>query len=244
MKPEYQSVSYIQIFSAVLQVTISSAYIVDTEYCGFSKSTQNISTSCPVNESSWIKAANEFGCSNHNDKCGGDLKYHCLINPWQNETVEVCAPATSIRSGHCAEYNARGGKIQEFYRQNCKTCTQDYMSTEAYKYQECYLEVYMQKAIVLQEHVTRTNQEQKQESEQATNNGIVKINNKEIETLNKLKQQLIQQYGNQTEQDMIGTYSDQEIELRAMANINSGGSTTKWNILHLFAILLHFKTLF
>ncbi|XP_062601641.1 uncharacterized protein LOC134263172 isoform X3 [Saccostrea cucullata] len=217
---------------------------LDVEFCGVSKLTRVVVKKCPTDEEGWKTASKQKDCSSYQDKCSGNLTYHCVINPWQNLTVEVCAPPTRIRAGHCAEYNARGGKIQEFYRQNCKTCTQDYMSTEAYKYQECYLEVYMQKAIVLQEHVTRTNQEQKQESEQATNNGIVKINNKEIETLNKLKQQLIQQYGNQTEQDMIGTYSDQEIELRAMANINSGGSTTKWNILHLFAILLHFKTLF
>ncbi|XP_061169228.1 uncharacterized protein LOC133178540 isoform X3 [Saccostrea echinata] len=68
--------------------------------------------------------------------------------------------------GHCAEYNARGGKIQEFYIPNCKSCTRDYMSTEAYKYQECYEEVYKKVKIPEKGGTQTETQQQRQQQEQ------------------------------------------------------------------------------
>ncbi|XP_048768352.2 uncharacterized protein LOC125674972 [Ostrea edulis] len=129
---------------ATMSLAEGSDIVLDPEYCGISKKTRSTVKTCPVDEASWLKAANQMDCSKYDGKCSGNLKYHCLINPWQNETVQVCAPPTRIRSGYCAEYNTRGGKVQEFYINNCKACSRDYQSTEAYKYQECYSQVYKQ----------------------------------------------------------------------------------------------------
>ncbi|XP_062582877.1 uncharacterized protein LOC134244635 [Saccostrea cucullata] len=115
---------------------------LDSEFCGVSKLTRLVVESCPVDEESWDKASEALNCQQYEGKCTGTLKYHCLINPWQNITVAVCAPSTRIHSGYCAEYNARGGKIQEFYIPTCTSCIRDYMSTDAYMYQECYEQVY------------------------------------------------------------------------------------------------------
>ncbi|XP_062620742.1 uncharacterized protein LOC134282356 isoform X2 [Saccostrea cucullata] len=116
--------------------------ILDSEFCEASQSTQTEVVKCPTDELTWSRAAEMKNCSHYNHKCKGQLSYHCVINPWQNATVEVCAPETQINAGHCAEYNLRGGKIQEFYKKTCEDCTNEYISTEAYKYQECYEEVY------------------------------------------------------------------------------------------------------
>ncbi|XP_061169231.1 uncharacterized protein LOC133178544 [Saccostrea echinata] len=94
----------------------------------------------------WREAAEMKNCSHYEHACKGKLSYHCVINPWQNATVEVCAPETQINAGYCAEYNRRGGKIQEFYKKSCENCVNEYISTEAYKYQECYRAVYKLRA--------------------------------------------------------------------------------------------------
>ncbi|XP_056014213.1 uncharacterized protein LOC125674989 isoform X2 [Ostrea edulis] len=116
--------------------------LIDVEFCKYSQTTRKAVETCPSDERSWKEAASKMNCSDHAENCAGKMAYHCLINPWQNLTVEVCAPETRIRAGFCAEYNRRGGKIQEFYSKTCKGCTQNYQSTEAYKYQECYEKVY------------------------------------------------------------------------------------------------------
>ncbi|XP_061169227.1 uncharacterized protein LOC133178540 isoform X2 [Saccostrea echinata] len=139
---------------------------LDSEFCGISKLTREVVDSCPSDKESWNEAAEKFNCLQYEGKCTRTLEYHCLINPWQNITVAVCAPSTRIRSGHCAEYNARGGKIQEFYIPNCKSCTRDYMSTEAYKYQECYEEVYKKVKIPEKGGTQTETQQQRQQQEQ------------------------------------------------------------------------------
>ncbi|XP_061169476.1 uncharacterized protein LOC133178802 [Saccostrea echinata] len=136
---------YFAVFMQMLVTYTIDTTTLDSEFCGISKVTKRVVDLCPTDKESWSRAAKQFNCSQFEGKCTQTLEYHCLINPWQNVTAEVCAPPTRIRSGHCAEYNARGGKIQEFYIPNCESCARDYMSTEAYKYQECYDLVYRQK---------------------------------------------------------------------------------------------------
>ncbi|XP_062571141.1 uncharacterized protein LOC134233137 [Saccostrea cucullata] len=72
-----------------------------------------------------------------------NFKYHCVLNEWGNRTVEVCAPETHIIGAACAEFNTGGQFIQEHYRSGvkCTTCPFLYMSTEAYKYKECYMNI-------------------------------------------------------------------------------------------------------
>lgn len=50
---------------------------------------------CPTNKTEWDQAASRKKCSHITDmsaKCGNKSPiYHCLLNQWRNETVEVCA---------------------------------------------------------------------------------------------------------------------------------------------------------
>ena len=48
---------------------------------------------CPDNEEDWKEAADRKNCSQHAKQCDEPdrLVYHCLINPFVNEMLEVCA---------------------------------------------------------------------------------------------------------------------------------------------------------
>lgn len=62
------------------------------------KSTPTIAyvTSCPKNKLEWDNAASRKKCDSiaADLKCAAttsDFQYHCLMNQWQNATIEVCA---------------------------------------------------------------------------------------------------------------------------------------------------------
>ncbi|XP_062576609.1 uncharacterized protein LOC134264392 [Saccostrea cucullata] len=79
---------------------------------------------CPKTEEEWFAAAKRKQCDVVEQSCStaDNFQYHCVINPYANATVEVCAPVRNI-IGHCAEYNYGRKSIQD--HQN-------------FKYQECY----------------------------------------------------------------------------------------------------------
>lgn len=53
--------------------------------------------SCPQNVDEWNEAASRKGCENISHSCNSSsFEYHCVINPWGNETIEVCAPSLTI----------------------------------------------------------------------------------------------------------------------------------------------------
>ncbi|XP_048768394.2 uncharacterized protein LOC125674984 [Ostrea edulis] len=114
----------------------------DEEFCRESRTTVSRVSTCPNTKSRWEEQALRKSCSSIPHNCSGALSYHCLINPWQNTTIEVCAPQAKIKLGYCAEYNSVGGRIQDFYQKSCRSCVSDYLSTEAYKHDECYKAVY------------------------------------------------------------------------------------------------------
>ncbi|XP_061167549.1 uncharacterized protein LOC133176441 [Saccostrea echinata] len=114
----------------------------DEEFCRESRATMAEVQTCPATKSMWDAKALKKNCSSFSHNCSGVLSYHCLINPWQNKTIEVCAPRTKIGFGFCAEYNALGGRIQDSYTHKCSSCKNNYWSTDAYKYTECYEAVY------------------------------------------------------------------------------------------------------
>lgn len=101
---------------------------------------------CPTDSISWKMAAKTMNCDAIKQNCSQSsnihhFQYHCVINAWMNETLEVCAPNRFI-FGYCAEFNVMGRVIQENYRANCRNldppCPSFYNSAEAYKYQSCY----------------------------------------------------------------------------------------------------------
>lgn len=56
---------------------------------------------CPVSEKEWKEAAAIKNCAAYASQCAEPerLVYHCVINPYVNQTLEVCAYAQNIISG-------------------------------------------------------------------------------------------------------------------------------------------------
>lgn len=96
--------------------------------------------SCPVNKSEWEARAQAMQCEMYLQNCTHKsfFVYHCLINPWSNGTIEVCAPMVKILGNRCAEFNIGGKIVQSNYEKTCQLCPFRYNSSESYKYQECY----------------------------------------------------------------------------------------------------------
>lgn len=71
------------------------------ESCPISRETVQIVDDCPDSLEKWKKAAERKNCSAFATQCAGPQKvqYHCLINPFVNETIEVCAYAQNIIFG-------------------------------------------------------------------------------------------------------------------------------------------------
>lgn len=64
-----------------------------TDSCPVSKETVEIVDNCPVTEEKWREAAAGKNCEAYASQCGEPerLVYHCVINAFINQTLEVCA---------------------------------------------------------------------------------------------------------------------------------------------------------
>ncbi|XP_062576183.1 uncharacterized protein LOC134238073 [Saccostrea cucullata] len=112
----------------------------DSDVCVKPSSTVIYVSTCPVTDVEWQISSLRKNCSQYSDKCG--YKYHCLINPFLNATLEVCAQRANIIERKCAEFNPGGEVIQENSLATCQkageNCPYSYSSTTAYKYPGCY----------------------------------------------------------------------------------------------------------
>lgn len=56
---------------------------------------------CPENEEKWKEAAARMNCTIYANQCDEPerLVYHCVINTFVNQTLEVCAYAQNILQG-------------------------------------------------------------------------------------------------------------------------------------------------
>lgn len=113
--------------------------------CEVTRSTMQIVDNCPVSEKEWKEAAAIKNCAAYASQCAEPerLVYHCVINPYVNQTLAVCAYAQNIVSGHCTSYSFSGNLILQNFRTNCsafemKPCPNFYRSDKAYNYPECY----------------------------------------------------------------------------------------------------------
>lgn len=104
--------------------------------------------SCPTTIKERDRAANIKNCSKlaTQQNCSNVLDYHCVINGFGNETLEVCATKRLI-DGFCTEFNVAGGVIQSHSSAPCNKmtfpkCNIHYYSSEAFKYSGCYELVY------------------------------------------------------------------------------------------------------
>lgn len=115
-----------------------------SDSCSVSSSTVQAVDKCPDTEEKWSEAAVRKNCSAHASQCNEPerLVYHCVINTYANQTLEVCAYYWTIVLGSCTEYTESGNRIQQSTI-NCThfaqtPCPSGYISTHAYKYHDCY----------------------------------------------------------------------------------------------------------
>ena len=67
--------------------------------CSDPSKTVQIVQGCPITQVAWEEAAARKNCGDVPNSCS-PLFYHCIMNTWQNETVEVCAPRHFV-VGNC-----------------------------------------------------------------------------------------------------------------------------------------------
>lgn len=122
-------------FFAVLYITVAFAKSTETN-CPLSDKVKTVD-SCPQTAAEWKEAAARKNCKTTSQNCSS-LDYHCVINAWMNETIEVCAPKVIIAGTVCAEFNFGGNRIQRNENAACQNCPKAYYSNVAFKYTECY----------------------------------------------------------------------------------------------------------
>ncbi|XP_061192407.1 uncharacterized protein LOC133200642 [Saccostrea echinata] len=136
---------FITMVTAFVLLTVSTEYVylLDDKECKESKQTAVHVDTCPKSAEDWKEAASRKGCQNikFSENCTS-FEYHCVINAWINETVEVCAPIRNIIGNVCAEFSFGGSRIQSNYNATCQSCPEVYLSNKSYNYSECYDLVY------------------------------------------------------------------------------------------------------
>lgn len=143
---ETRSTKFIALINfAIILLGFSKISSADSESCPISRATVKIVDICPVSEEEWRQAAARKNCTAFANQCSepDKLVYHCVIDPYVNQLIEVCAYAQNIVLGHCTDYSISGNLIEPNQRTNCRTftekpCPDVYRSTEAYKYPGCY----------------------------------------------------------------------------------------------------------
>lgn len=78
----------ILILVLLIQISVSGS-----DSCEVSPSTVQFVDICPDSEEKWKKAAARKNCSAFANQCSEPERfaYHCVINEYVNETLEVCA---------------------------------------------------------------------------------------------------------------------------------------------------------
>lgn len=75
-------------------------YKSEARYCKEAVASVALVTSCPTSKSEWDIAAHKKNCSEiaSQQNCApvDMFSYHCVINGYRNETLEVCAPSRII----------------------------------------------------------------------------------------------------------------------------------------------------
>lgn len=113
--------------------------------CEVARVTTQVVDGCPDSEEKWKERAATKNCTAFASQCAEPerLVYHCVINQYVTQTLEVCAYAQNIVYGHCTSYSLSGNLILQNLRTNCsafkdKPCPKVYRSDKAYNYPECY----------------------------------------------------------------------------------------------------------
>lgn len=75
--------------------------VAGSNSCEVTRSTVQVVDGCPDSKKSWKEAAEKKRCDVPAKQCSDPerLVYHCVINPYFNQTLEVCAYAQNIVQG-------------------------------------------------------------------------------------------------------------------------------------------------
>ncbi|XP_062617425.1 uncharacterized protein LOC134279086 [Saccostrea cucullata] len=127
------------------KILFTQQFCLETKQCVESLPTVREVVNCPATEDEWNVAVQRKRCDAIAiiQKCvnPSELEYHCLVNHWSNETVEVCAPRW-ILTGYCGYYDTSINRIFNNVNEDCtkfkNPCPSRYKASESYKYQECY----------------------------------------------------------------------------------------------------------
>eukprot|EP00105_Crassostrea_gigas_P004584 XP_011417834.1 PREDICTED: uncharacterized protein LOC105321267 [Crassostrea gigas] len=101
----------------------------------------NSTSSCPSTAEKWNARAEKVNCKSMLSTVNVTLKYHCLVNHWGNESVELCGEESEIIGHSCPEFNQGGNRIQEKYKHKCNhsdpPCPFKFYASEVFKYPSC-----------------------------------------------------------------------------------------------------------
>lgn len=144
----------------ILQVELCTS---QNRYCPKAVQSVTIVESCPMTKTEWDAAAQKKNCgiiaSKQNCATVEKFQYHCVVNGLRNKLLEVCAP-TRIIFGHCVEFNVLGGVIQDQLSAPCNAtfpkCAEYYLSSDIYKYPDCYKLVLKNEGSLSFEEKTKT----------------------------------------------------------------------------------------
>lgn len=79
---------------------LQQVYESEARYCRDAVASAALVTSCPASQIEWDTAARKKNCSriasHQNCTTVEKFQYHCVINGYRNETLEVCAPSRII----------------------------------------------------------------------------------------------------------------------------------------------------
>lgn len=137
-------VSALHIYVVLLVLSVQSCNSVE-KYCQEAVKSITKVDICPKSKEEWDKAASKKNCRvmAEMQNCTNTelFVYHCVIDQFRKETLELCAPKTIIR-GRCPDFNIFRGIICGQDSGECNRlfpkCDNIYNSSDAYKYFDCY----------------------------------------------------------------------------------------------------------
>ncbi|XP_065923832.1 uncharacterized protein [Magallana gigas] len=147
--------SFVHVSLVLILATILPEILTgDQEKCRKKFHSVEVVASCPTTKREFNIAVRRKNCTNLpfavEKMCRKPFVYHCIINEFRNQTLEVCAPVKFIFD-YCTEFNVGGGVIQRHAQGRCNSvfpkCDKKYISSDAYKYPDCYELAYEHKAL-------------------------------------------------------------------------------------------------
>lgn len=85
----------------ILNIFIHQVSLSITDSCPDSRPTVQVVDDCPDSEEKWKEAAERKNCTAYANQCDEPRRfvYHCTINAFSNQTLEVCAYGKYIFEG-------------------------------------------------------------------------------------------------------------------------------------------------